>query len=318
MREVGGYFGLEAYGGPLPHDGCVLLDSGRSCLAYLAELRRIRRIWLPDWLCSSVYGVCAREGVAALSYPVGPDMLPDYGAFRVGAGEWLYLVDYYGRLGGADVAAALDASGGRLVVDESQGLLRPPWAGADTLYTCRKWVGVADGALLATSDGAVLERGLPRSESGGRMDFVLGRAERTAAEFYPRAVENNRSFRDTPPMAMSAVTESLLRAVDWEGLAERRRENWKVLDGALGSSNALSAPMPDVPFMYPYLADGAGKARGPLAGRGVYVPTLWPDLPERSGEWARLYSADVLPLPLDQRYGADDMEYVLNALGECL
>lgn len=141
-REIGGYLELERFGGRPYHEGAVALNSGRGCLAYLVELRGIRTVWLPDLMCGSVPALFRREGVEVRTYPVGRDLLPDYGAFRVGGGEWMLLMDYYGQLRAADVEAALGASDGRLVVDETQGFFRAPWPGADTVYTCRKWLNL--------------------------------------------------------------------------------------------------------------------------------------------------------------------------------
>lgn len=318
-REIGGYLELERFSGPMLHEGDVALNCGRACLEYLAELRGIRAIWLPDFLCSSVPTLCGKLGVEVKTYRIGEGFRPicDFGA---GEDEWLYLVDYYGQLAQADVDVALGASDGRLIVDESQGYYREPWPGVDTLYTCRKWFGVADGAFLHTHDGRRLGRELPRSESFGEMGFVLGRFERPAGEFFAESKANNARFADEPMARMSALTENLLHAVDYEAAKERRLANWTVLHGALGASNRLLATTPEAPFMYPYMVADAEGVRGRMAAEGVFVPTLWPNVPGdvRAGSASIDFSNNILPLPVDQRYGADDMERVLEVLSRCL
>ena len=318
-REIGGYLQLESYRGAPVHRGAVALDCGRNCLAYLAELRGIEAAWLPDWLCGSVRGVCEREGVTVRTYAIGEDMLPAYD-FEVGAGEWLYLVDYYGQLGSEDVGEALRRSGGRLIVDETQGLYRSAWEGADTLWTCRKWLGVPDGAYLATWDGARIKRGLPRAESRGRMTQILGRTERSSSEFLGAHREADASFVSEPVSRMSVIAESLLAAVDHEAVKTRRRENWAVLHAELDGRNEVELRIPEVPFMYPLLVPDSEGMRQILARLGIFVPTLWPDVlsDTTSGRTARHFAKDILPLPLDQRYGADDMEYVARMVKECL
>lgn len=318
-REIGGYLELERFGGPMLHEGDVALNCGRSCLEYLIELRDMRRVWLPDFLCASVLGVCAKVGVPVSTYLIGEDLLPTYD-FEIGEGEWLYLVDYYGQLTQSDVDDALARSHGRLVVDESQAYFRGPWEGADTLWTCRKWLGVADGAFLHTSDGARLARELPRSESYDKMDFVLGRFERPAGEFFAESKANNKRFTDERMSSMSALTENILRAVNYESVRRARLANWDWLDTGLGESNLLHPRRPDAPFMYPHLVADAAGVRQRMAAEGVFVPTLWPDALEAcpEGTVANDYSANILPLPIDQRYGTEDMDRVLEVLRRCL
>ncbi len=306
---------FERFGGRVYHEDAVALNCGRGCLAYLVELRGIRTMWVPDWMCGSVPALLRREGVEVKVYRVGRDMLPVYD-FEVAAGEWMLLMDYYGQLLAEDVKRSLAYSDGRLIVDETQGFFRRPWLGVDTLYTCRKWFGVADGGYLAISDGSRLARDIPRDQSYVRMGFVLGRLERGAEEFYAESQENNESFAVEPAKRMSAVTENILRAVDYDNVAERRRANWRMLHGALDESNYLSLSEPEVPFMYPYMVKGAQAIRRRLIERKIFVPVLWPDLPVNlpEGSVAREMSGLVLPLPLDQRYGAEDMERVAHVL----
>ena len=320
MREIGGYFELERFGGRAYHEGAVALNSGRGCLSYLVELRGVRTVWLPDLMCVSVGSLFGREGVRVREYPVGPDLLPDYGAFEVGGGEWMLLCDYYGQLRAGDVERARAFCAGRLIVDETQGFFRDPWPGADTVYSCRKWFGVADGGYLATGDGARLGRALARDESHARMGFVLGRFERPASEFYAEAAANNGRFAGEPAKLMSPLTENVLRAVDYEAVRGRRVGNFGLLHAALGAGNLLEVREPCGPFMYPLMVEDAAGVREALAREKVFVPTLWPNVLEDCPESSCAYrvAKNVLPLPVDQRYGEREMKHVASTVRRLL
>lgn len=318
IGEIGGYLELERFGGEPYHRDAVALNCGRGCLAYLVELRGIGAMWVPDWVCGSVPGLLRREGVEVRTYRVGRDLLPEYD-FEVPEGEWMLLVDYYGQLRRSDVDRALAACAGRLVVDETQGFFRAPWEGADTVYTCRKWFGVSDGGYLATRDGARLARELPRDESHGRMGYLLGRFERPAHEFFAEASANNDLFAGEPAKAMSPLTENVLRAVDYGAARDRRDGNWAVLHGALGGVNGLEPRAPDGAFMYPLLLGERARAvREALIAERVYVPRLWPDVGEVPGGIARGLSEGILPLPVDQRYGEAEMQFVADLVAKLL
>lgn len=318
MKEIGGYLELERFSGKHYHEGAIFLNSGRGCLAYLVELRSIRRIWVPDWMCGSVPALFCREGVEVLTYPIGFDFLPIYDKFKVGRDEWLLLMDYYGQLQAKDVEEALKAAGGQLVVDETQGFFRSPWPGADTVYTCRKWFGVSDGAYVVTADGACLERRLARDESHRRMGFLLGRFERLASEFFVESSANNDLFDGEPAKSMSPITENILRGIDYESAKKQRNENWDALNHAFSDMNCLALRKPDGAFMYPLMTEGAQCVRQKLIENNIFVPCLWPDmaddLPEESVAWS--LAEGILPLPIDQRYGREEMKLIVAKVVE--
>ena len=78
IAEIGGYLELERFRGELYHGDAIPLNSARGCLAYLAELRGIGTMWIPDFMCGCVPEYLERIGVAVRTFPVGVDLLPDY------------------------------------------------------------------------------------------------------------------------------------------------------------------------------------------------------------------------------------------------
>ena len=233
--EIGGYLELERFSGPLLHEKALALSSGRACLAWLIGQRPVRKLLLPDLLCDVVEETCARYGVETRRYAVGPDLRPSAEP-RPGEDEWLYLVNYYGQIREEELSG-YKSRFPRLIVDNAQAYFAPPLPGTDTLYTCRKFFGVADGGFLYSDAPG---RELERDESHGRMGFVLGRFERPAGEFFREASENN-DLLDVTPRRMSALTENLLRAADEESAGCRRTENFLRLHAAHGTDHALDA-----------------------------------------------------------------------------
>ena len=201
----------------------------RAALTLLLRAREIKRLLIPRFICESVTGACERAGVPYTLYGVGRDFLPAE-EMELGAGEWLYLVNYYSQLSNSVIRGLVEKYR-RVIVDNAQSYFQPPLPGVDTLYTCRKYFGVADGAFLYT--GAALPA-LARDESHTRMGFLLGRFERPAAEFYAAYAANNDFFDSEPPKVMSRLTENLLRAVDYEAIERRRRDNFQILHERLG------------------------------------------------------------------------------------
>lgn len=314
--EIGGYMEFERFEGLHYHDKAIALNSGRGCLAYHVELRGVGTIWVPDYLCDSVPSLFRREGVTVKTYRIGMNMRPDYKSFDVLPGEWMLLVDYYGQLESSDIEEARIASNERLIVDESQSFFRRPWPSVDIFYTCRKWFGVSDGGFLVLHDGACLKRSLERDESFSRMGFVLARFERPASEFFAEASANNLFFAEEPAKTMSLLTENILQIISYDDVKRKRNDNWHFLSEKLSKLNALDFHAPDGAFAYPFYIEGAQELRKRLIDQKIYVPCLWPNVlkEEEEGSAALALSKNILPLPLDQRYGIEDMEYVVDCL----
>ena len=313
MREIGGYYELEHNTGSLLHDAALPLGSGRACLRYLIEQRGIRKLALPDFLCDVVTQVCRECGVETRVYPVGEDLRPLLPA--LGADEWLYVVNYYGQLTLEELSSIRERFP-RLIVDNAQAYFDLPLPGVDTLYTCRKFLGVPDGGFLYTD---APERALPEDRSLDRMDFVLGRFEEGAGAFYVQASRNNDAL-PSEPRRMSRLTENLLRGIDLDRVRLRRRENFLRLHEALGKYNGLSVRPTEGAFAYPLLLENGPAVRQALIREKIFVPMLWPNVLREQPEGSTAYrlAENILPLPCDQRYGAEEMAFVAETVLRCL
>lgn len=311
MKEIGGYIELDSYRLPMLHEGAVALNCGRNALAYLIRARKICRLWVPRFICDSITGVCRREGVPVVFYDTGQDFLPAQ-ELRPEEGEWLYLVNYYSQLTNEQIEGYAERTH-RVIVDNAQSYFQLPLPGTDTLYTCRKYFGVADGAFLYTD--AALEEELPRDESFDRMRFLLGRFERSAGEFYGEYCANNKLFADEPIKRMSRLTDNLLHGIDYAMVEQRRRENFEFLHERLGDRNQLKIRNTGT-FMYPFMIENGAVLRKKLQAEKIYIPTLWPSVFEisKQGRPEYLMAENILPLPIDQRYGRNEMQMIIERI----
>lgn len=316
FKEIGGYIEFEHYNGSMFHDSAVALNCGRSALDYLWETKKIQKLYLPYFLCDSVVNECKKLKINYQFYHVGPKLEPLF-AESLSEGAWLYLVNYYGQLSNEEISH-LKVQYDRIIVDNAQSYFQMPVEGVDTLYTCRKYFGVADGAFLYTD--TQLERPLERDESYERMHFLLGRFERSASEFYSEYVANNDFFDNEPLKKMSRLTQNLLRGIDYPGIEEIRKKNFAFLHRELGHSNQLYLNENEGTFMYPFMTQNGAMIRKKLQHEKIYIPTLWPSVKEWCSEdmLEYKYAEDILPLPIDQRYGYKEMKQVIASIKNCL
>lgn len=312
MKEYGGYIEFENYHGMILHEEALALNSGRGALEYLCKAKKIKKLYLPYFLCSSVPNLCKKIGVEYRCYHINEKFEPIFNQV-LGEDEWLYIVNLYGQLDN-DYLLGWKEKYGRVIIDNAQSYFQVPVENTDTLYTCRKYFGVADGAFLYTD--TKLNQGIPQDESFERMHFLLGRFERSANEFYNEYVANNKLFATEPVKRMSRLTENLLRGIDYASIAKRRQENFEFLNAELWNINELKLKSVYGAFMYPLLIKNGAVMRKELQKEKIYIPTLWPNVMEEcpSNSLEYHYAVDILPIPVDQRYGIEDMNYLVEVI----
>lgn len=311
MKEIGGYIELDTCRHAMLHEDAILLNCGRNALAYLLEAKGIKKLYLPYFLCDSVANVCKKYGVEVVFYHIGENWLPK--DLIIDGDAWLYIVNFYGQITREDLARLAEVHN-NVIIDNAQAYFDAPLANVDTLYTCRKFFGVSDGAILYTN--SKLERSLEIDESFNRIHYILGRYERTASEFYEEAAQNNDIFDNEPIKEMSRLTKNLLRSIDYEYVKQVRTNNFAYLHEKLREVNKLNIRLIEGAFMYPLLIDDGMKIRKQLQQMKIYIPTLWPNVLEecKPDTLEYKFAAEILPIPVDQRYGFKDMEHLVNVI----
>ena len=304
MKEIGGYLELENFAGNEYYPDSIALNTARNALVYLVKAKGIEKIYIPYFLCDSVSGVCEREKIAYEYYHIDESFHPVFDK-KIKEGEWVYIVNFYGQLDEDDVLKYKNRFD-RIIFDNVQAFFSAPVKDVDTIYSCRKFFGVSDGAYLI-SDCPRLDIAVDSSKE--RMKHLLGRyEERTASDYYMDFKANDRSFSELPVRYMSRITHNLLGAINYVDIAEKRNKNFAALHSRLSSYNKLNLKTLYGPYMYPfYCADGMTVKKA-LAEKNIYVPTLWPNVLDfEECELEKDYAKNILPLPCDQRYDINDM-----------
>ncbi|MDQ0428844.1 hypothetical protein QOZ98_001671 [Planomicrobium stackebrandtii] len=316
MKEIGGYFELEDLVSQEFYDGLIALNTGRNTLLYLMKARNITKLHIPYYLCDSVSTLLEEHDYNFEYYHINQEFQPIFDK-ELEQGEFLYIVNLYGQTT-EEQTLALKQRFGQVILDHSHAFFQEPLAGIDTIYSCRKFFGVPDGAYLATD--AVLFETLEQDVSSDRMKHIVGRYEGTASSYYADFQRNDDVLDATPLRSMSRLTRNLMGAIDYERTRQKRNENYTYLEKQLGADNLLKLTMPDGAFSYPFLAEDGIAIRNKLAEQKIYIPLLWPNVmgncPEDSIEYQ--YAANILPLPCDQRYGIEDMAYLVEMVKEQL
>lgn len=314
MKEYGGYLEFEYFEGEEYHSKGLALNSGRSCLRYILRARKINKIAIPFYICSGVIEACQKEDVEVCFYSVDKNFHPCLSS-KVYV-DAIYVVNYYGQLNNNYLMHLRDKYR-RIIIDNSQAFFQLPIKGVDTIYTCRKFFGVPDGAYLYTD--AIAEEVIQKQYGYNRLKFLAGRYEKTASQFYKDFQKNECFLGRQNIKNMSDMARNILRAVNYERVCSIREANYQVLERNLSGLNELEVQMGAGPYMYPLMLENGKVIRKKLQEHGVYVPCLWPNVINSDVfEQECYYAENILPIPCDQRYVEGDIVIIIDIINSVL
>ncbi|MBO5099157.1 MAG: hypothetical protein J6C16_03215 [Clostridia bacterium] len=312
MKEIGGYIELDISRGEEYHKNAVAVNSGRHALEYIIRAKKIRKLYIPYYLCASIRNLCEKCDCEYEFYSIKADFSPDFNK-KLAENEYLYIVNYYGQMENNRITGYKNIYK-NIIVDNAQAFFQMPVESVDTIYTCRKFFGVSDGGYVYTN--TKISENLDTDKSYERIKYVLGRFETDAGTFYKEAAENNKFFATESLRFMSKLTHNLLKGIDYNNAKKKRTENFEYLHERLKKINKLDLNVPEGAFMYPLYVGNGEELKKKLIENKIFVPTLWKDtlevVEQGSVEWD--YTENIVPLPIDQRYDIEDMKYIVKVI----
>src|SRR5690606_8277584 len=107
----------------------------------------------------------------------------------------------------------------------------------------------------------------------------------------------------------------ILGSIDYDEVKRKRVENFHYLHKELGNRNLLHIDSLEgsVPMAYPFRTANT-EVRSRLLSNRVYCATYWPNVADwcNPGDLEIRLMAEVIPLPIDQRYNIEDMNTILQ------
>lgn len=313
--EVGGYLNLESNRDNSYHKNAIKLNSGRNCLRVLIKHRKIRKIYLPYYICDAVIEACNLEKCKINYYCLNQEfkIKNEIINFDVDT-DYLYLVNYCGLLSNKDIKN-YQKKYQNIILDNSQDFFRHHFFNIDTIYSCRKFFGVPDGAYLYTNIN--ISENYEYDYSYDRMLHILGRYELGAEKFYQHYRENEAKISSLPIKYMSKLTDNMMCVIDYEYSMETRSKNYAFLYKELNNINQLQLPANiKGAFSYPLLIVNAQTIKAHLTKEKIFIPQYWKEVLNRTNEgtFEYQYTQDILWLPCDQRYTEKEMSYMVKKI----
>ncbi len=351
MKEYGSEFERGAEGGfsrgdspGLGLSGAEYYRSGRDAMKAAAALggRKPSVVLLPALCCQSMIVPFRLNGCPVEFYRLREDLTGDtddvLGKLRDGA--MLLYMRYFGIRPFEDAFLAGLKNRFKdilLVEDRTQDIIVPRAAGGfapdATVASLRKWAPLPEGGLLVTE----------LSHQRGEPDSGFGDMRRAAAVMKDEYLQRGQPELKTElmdkfhsaeglldmgpePRCMHESYVNLLERTDFPKILERRRENIRRLRERLeplraaGRLRFLTERPEDGPLYFPILLESRGEAQRRMWDSGIYCPVIWPR-PEETEDVCPVsayVTEHMLALICDQRYSAEDMDYIARTLAEAL
>lgn len=317
-RPIGGYFEIEKIGrgGCFPQRDGILLNTGRNALEYiLVSIGNVGCVYVPYYTCEVILEPIKKLGISYRFYSIDSNFeICDN--LQIKDHECLIYTNYYG-VKDEYVRLLAIKFGAKLIVDNAQALFAEAIKDIKTIYSPRKYVGVPDGGIAYCSNGLDISV-LSVDDSSDRMSHLYLRKEKGPQAGYADFRNNSRKLVMQPIRRMSAQTESLLNRIDFEEIVIIRRKNFEVLHRMLSDSNKFHIADFDTfrcPMVYPYWTDN-DALKQKLIDNQIFVATYWPNVLEwcKPNDLEYDLAVHLLPLPIDQRYDAADMERIVELI----
>jgi len=316
---IGGYFPLE-----LPrlqahfYPNLALFSSARGAFYALLVSGKPDAVWVPRYICDAMLSPLETLQIPVKYYSLDSQLMPD-SEVAPAQNEWLLWVNYFGSCDVQEQKMLARFNPRQLILDHSQAFYSPPGDCLATLYSPRKFFGVPDGGLLATS----LPVDVPQTDplvSLNRSAHLLRRLAENAESGFATYQQAEETFTQAPS-AMSQLTETLLKTIDYQQCRKARNENFQFLHQHLGRFNeaAFDKAAANGALCYPFLNRTSGL-RQFLTNERIYTPSYWHDAARRvmpSGIESD-FIHHLIPLPVDQRYGIAEMEFIVEKVADFL
>ncbi len=293
------------------------LNSGRTAIYHAVRVLGCDTVWLPYYQCDTVRDFLRRKNVALKFYHIDAKFNPL--DIEQQTGEAVLLVNYYGIMS-CERMKQLASAYNNVVIDNSQALFCKPLENCMNVYSCRKFVGVPDGAYVIGKNAERFTEEYPQGYSSDTSLFLLQRIEYGCeGKAYQSRSENEHRIDTEDVMRMSKLTQTILDGTDYDFIKQKRRENFQYaseLFAVINKINPLQYYSDDcIPMVYPLVVEDdtlLSRFQEAKHFQGHWWSYICNELPENSFEhWLSRY---MIPITIDQRYGKTELNYIAKTI----
>lgn len=341
--ELGSEFNLDMHDLKIFHNSFFkyigntkhcLFDSGRSALKSITGVLDHGYVLMPEYICESVLTCFSSDKI--IFYKLKDnlqidayDLLNKINSNTAG----VYLMHYFGSLQPANVLSLLRAEkekyGFTIIEDTTHSIFsKKQTVGDYCVASLRKWFAVPNGGILY-SDNSSYQYSYHEIQRSTDNDKAYAMMLKTL--YLNGQLDCNAEYRkifiaceeklDTQEeiRRISDYSEFLLRCNDVNDIVKKRKSNLNHLKNELskiGITQICNFTENDCPFTLPVMVPDRDNFRKYLMENKIYCAVHWPFDGRVRNErpLAFTLSNNMISLPIDQRYGEEEMAYLLKVI----
>lgn len=242
----------------------AFLNGGKACLIVISDYLRdqgIDRILLPSYLCPTILNTLEKCGMECGYYQVNPDLSIDLVDLARKAEDYraVYFINYFGFPRSAQESALLrelQRRGALLVEDNAQTGFVETFTG-DFVFNSMRKLCAYDGGYLITSFNmqSCIEKRKVQSnrrlplirEYRTRLAEYLFQSKGTWEELVRLYSLAERYYESDQVVEGDTDERRNIEHLDWLGIKQRRRENYRYLLSLISTITELTPLYPDLP-----------------------------------------------------------------------
>lgn len=313
----------------------IYMDSGRSALKLLRQILPSGKILLPSYICESVYSCFPTDCVCF--YLLTQDLQVDWNNLFQQLNDSVsvvYLHYFNGILpSGAVLQKLRDARAKykfQIIEDTTHSIFSSPLTIGDfAICSLRKWFPIPDGGVLygrnlkgltATGEAPWVRAKIRAMQ--WKQTYLSDEKDQSLKMAYRKvfAACDNALTEQQDGCLMSDVSKEILENYSISQMISARIRNTEQIKKVIVEECSWLHPLAwtrenEMPLTFPIMVQDRDALRAYLISKDIYCAVHWPlkDTPMEALATS-VVSDHELSFPIDQRYGAGEMEYLLNCL----
>lgn len=305
-------------------------DSGRSALCALLEHFEFQKVLLPDYICESVRN-CFPHG-EVIYYHVNDDFQIDWEdllnkcMLEIDILYLHYFNGYIGKEYDFNKLTKIKQEKKFLIVEDTTHsfLSAVQTVGDYCVCSLRKWFPIPNGGVLYSkqilhlgehSENQWAEK---KEKAMIRKGYYLAGKDVNKKDFLVAFAESEQMLdNQKQSYAISRKSLDILKQIDLKAVSEIRCKNYEILNQKLSYKQVAWGGINQAPFFFTISVEQRDSLRKFLIDNHIYCPVHWPLYEElKTIKGAISNYEKELSIPIDQRYGLEDMLYIADKISE--